>query len=623
MAAPARPERPERPERHTVSMARGTLRVYLGAAPGVGKTVAMLDEGARRRQRGTDVVIAFVECHRRAHTLAAIGSLEQVPRRSLPYRGTSFEEMDVDAVLARRPQLALVDELAHSNGPGSRNRKRWQDVESLLDAGIDVISTVNVQHLASLSDLVEKITGVPQRETIPDRVVRAAEQIQLVDQTPEALRRRMAHGNIYPPDRVDAALGNYFRVGNLTALRELALLWVADRVDEGLQRYRDEHGIESTWEARERVVVGLTGGPEGATLIRRASRIAARGGAELIAVHVTGAGGLAATDSAALAEQRNLVESLDGSYHVVRGKQVSTSLLKFARGVNATQLVLGASRHGPVARLGGPGVGSRTVHQSEDIDVHIVPHERIGRSREHDRTAAVPPLRRTLRGTGLAVVLLSVLTLVLTAVRHDFNAVSTVLIYLLATVAVALVGGPLVATLTAVAASLLLNFFFIDPVHHFTIAEGDNVLGLAVFVVVAVVVAVLVDRAERRRRDAAEAASEAETLAVMAGSVLRGRSQAAGSARAAARDLRVQLGVAAGARRRRCILDGRLRRPGRAAAAGPGRHAGTGRRSGAGAARPGAGRLGPARAGRLRIPGRGGAAHSATGRAGAGGPAPA
>ena len=222
------------------------------------------------------MVVGFVETHGRPQTAAQLEGLEVVPRKMMTYRGTTFDEMDIDAVLARKPQVALVDELAHTNVPGSRNEKRWQDVEELLEAGIDVISTVNIQHLESLNDVVEEITGVPQRETVPDAVVRAAEQVELVDMTPEALRRRMAHGNIYAPEKIDAALANYFRAGNLTALRELALLWLADTVDEGLQRYRDEHDIKQTWETRERVVVALTGGPEGETLIRRAARIAAR-----------------------------------------------------------------------------------------------------------------------------------------------------------------------------------------------------------------------------------------------------------------------------------------------------------------------------------------------------------
>src|SRR5579875_724220 len=222
-------------------MARGTLRLYLGAAPGVGKTYAMLGEGHRRKARGGDVVVGLVETHGRARTRAMIGDLEVVPRRTLTYRGSTFEEMDVAAVLARAPQVVLVDELAHTNVPGSTHEKRWQDVEDLLAAGITVLSTVNIQHLESVNDVVEKITGVRQRETVPDAVVRAADQVELVDITPEALRSRMAHGNVYPAERVDSALGNYFRVGNLTALRELALLWLADKVDDALQQYRRDH----------------------------------------------------------------------------------------------------------------------------------------------------------------------------------------------------------------------------------------------------------------------------------------------------------------------------------------------------------------------------------------------
>jgi two-component system sensor histidine kinase KdpD len=286
---------------------RGQLRVYLGAAPGVGKTFAMLGEGRRRAERGTDVVVGLVESHGRRRTEEQLAGLEIVPRVSRTYRGAEFTEMDLDAVLARRPQVALVDELAHTNVPGGRHTKRWQDIEELLEAGITVITTVNIQHLDSLNDVVARITGIPQRETVPDAVVRAADQIELVDMSPEALRRRMAHGNIYPPEKVDAALANYFRTGNLNALRELALLWLADRVEEGLRRYRNQHHISDTWETRERVVVALTGGPEGATLIRRAARIAVRtGAADLLAVHVTPSDGLTGSSQAALAEQKQL-----------------------------------------------------------------------------------------------------------------------------------------------------------------------------------------------------------------------------------------------------------------------------------------------------------------------------
>ena len=271
---------------------RGRLRVYLGAAPGVGKTFAMLDEGWRRKERGADVVVGFVETHRRPRTHAQLRDLEVVPRRHLDYRDTVLEEMDVDAVRARRPAVALVDELAHTNVPGSRREKRWQDVEELMVAGIDVITTVNIQHLESLNDVIEQITGIRQRETVPDEVVRRADQIELVDMSPEALRRRMAHGNIYPAERVDAALANYFRPGNLAALRELALIWVADRVEENLQTYMEAHGITEPWETRERVVVAVTGAPGGEQLVRRAARIAGRLSGGLVGVHVVSSDGL-------------------------------------------------------------------------------------------------------------------------------------------------------------------------------------------------------------------------------------------------------------------------------------------------------------------------------------------
>jgi two-component system sensor histidine kinase KdpD len=503
----------------------GKLRIYLGNAAGVGKTYAMLCEGHRRAERGTDVVIGFVETHGRLHTAELIEGLEAVPRARLPYRGTYFEEMDLDAVLARKPQVALVDELAHTNVPGSRNEKRWQDVEELLGAGIDVISTVNIQHLESLNDVVEKITGVPQRETVPDAVVRAADQVELVDMTPEALRRRMAHGNIYAADKIDAALNNYFREGNLTALRELALLWLADRVDEGLQRYRAAHHISQTWEARERVVVALTGGPEGETLIRRAARIAARSsGGDLLAVHVTRSDGLTGADPAALAAQRRLVESLGGSYHQVVGDDIPQALLTFARAENATQLVLGASRRSWLsALLTGPGFGARTIRGSGDIDVHIVTHSRMGRGRGLPRAGGGLTLRRQIAGYLLAAALAPVLTIALTSDRSGLNLISDVLVYLVAVIVVALVGGFVPAVLLAIASSLLLNFYFTPPIHQWTIAEANNALALGVFVVVALLVSSVVDMAARRTRQAARAGAESALLATTAGSVLRGQ----------------------------------------------------------------------------------------------------
>jgi two-component system sensor histidine kinase KdpD len=513
-------------EKETMSQQdRGQLRIYLGAAAGVGKTFAMLGEGHRRLERGADVVVAFVETHARPLTAELLDGLEVMPRAQVPYRGTFFEEMDIDAVLARRPEIALVDEFAHTNVPGSRNAKRWQDVEELLDAGIDVISTVNIQHLESLNDVVQKITGVPQRETVPDAMVRAADQVELVDQTPEALRRRMAHGNIYPPEKIDAALTNYFRTGNLTALRELALLWLADKVDEGLQRYRAAHDIHGTWEARERVVVALTGGQEGATLIRRAARIAARStGGDLLAVHITRSDGLTGADPAELAAQRRLAESLGGTYHQVIGDNIPDALLTFARAENATQLVLGASRRSWLsALLTGPGVSMRTIRGSGDIDVHIVTHSRMGRGRGLPRSRGGLTARRRLAGYVLGAVLTPLLTLALTGARGELNLTTDVLAFLVAVIAVALVGGFVPAVLVAIIGSLLLNYYFTPPIHRFTISETNNVLALVVFVAVGLVVSTVVDGAARRTRQAARASAESELLVTTAGSVLRGQ----------------------------------------------------------------------------------------------------
>ncbi|MFE0516665.1 universal stress protein, partial [Streptomyces sp. NPDC058964] len=425
-------------------MTRGKLRIHLGAAPGVGKTYAMLSEAHRRVERGTDCVVAFVEHHSRPRTEVMLHGLEQVPRREIEYRDSTFTEMDVDAVLARRPQVALVDELAHTNVPGSRNTKRWQDVEELLAAGIDVISTVNIQHLESLGDVVESITSVRQRETVPDEVVRRADQIELVDMSPQALRRRMAHGNIYKPDKVDAALSNYFRPGNLTALRELALLWVADRVDAYLTEYRSEHRVSTIWGSRERIVVGLTGGPEGRTLIRRATRLAEKGaGGEVLAVYISRSDGLTAASPKELAVQRTLVEDLGGTFHQVVGDDISAALLDFARGVNATQIVLGVSRRKGWQYVFGPGVGATVARESgPDLDVHLITHDEVGKGRGLPVAARGARLGRArliwgwLVGIGGPLLL----TWLLSSFVPEVGLANDMLLFLTMTVAAALLG---------------------------------------------------------------------------------------------------------------------------------------------------------------------------------------
>jgi two-component system sensor histidine kinase KdpD len=503
-------------------VARGQLRIYLGAAPGVGKTFAMLNEGRRRAGRGTDVVAGFVETHGRPRTAEAVGDLEVVPRRVFEHRGTRFEEMDVDAVLARRPHVALVDELAHTNVPGSRNEKRWQDVLELLDAGIDVISTVNIQHLESVNDVVERITGVQQRETVPDGVVREADQVELVDMTPEALRRRMAHGNIYPAERVEPALTNYFRPGNLTALRELALLWVADRVDESLEDYRERHGITEPWETRERVVVALTGAPGSDDLIRRAARMAQRSHGELLGVHVR-SGGEGLTDSSAtsLQEQRVLLESLGGEFHEVVGNDIARALTDFARIENCTQLVLGASDRSRLQELLRGSVVNRVIRASGPIDVHVISRAAVDSDpvlthRRPRRRSGGMPARRQIAGWISGAVLLVVATTVLALTRELHGLNTVLLVFTLVVVVVAVIGGFYPAMATSIGAFALADYYFTAPVRTFAIKDGEQIVGLVVFLAVAAIVSVLVAIAARRTAEATRARAEAEILAGVA-----------------------------------------------------------------------------------------------------------
>lgn len=499
---------------------RGTLRIYLGAAPGVGKTFAMLNEAHRRAGRGTDVVAAVVETHGRSKTAELLDGLELIPPKEMVYRGTVMYELDVDAVLARKPALVLIDEMAHTNVPGSRNPKRWQDIDEILDAGIDVLTTINVQHLESLNDVVEQITGIVQRETVPDAVVRRAEQVELVDITPEALRRRMVHGNVYAPDKVGSALSNYFRTGNLTALRELALLWLADQVDAALAKYRSDNRITKTWEARERVVVAVTGGPESETLVRRASRIAAKSSAELLVVHVVRGDGLVGASTAVMARVRRLANDIGASVQAITGDDVPQTLLEFARGVNATQLVLGTSRRSRWARIFDEGVGTAVIRESGPIDVHMVTHGDGAASRF--RNWAVPSQgRKRLVINWLAAILVPLAAaLGMYFLDAYLGVASKSALFLIAVLAVSLLGGVSTALVSAIISGLLLNFLFVAPRYSFTIGETDNALTILVLMVTAVAVAALVDAAATRARQARRASREAELLALFAGGVL-------------------------------------------------------------------------------------------------------
>ena len=356
--------------------AAGQFRIYLGAAAGVGKTYAMLNEGRRRRDRGTDVVIGFVECHGRQRTEEMISDLEVVPRKMMEYRGSVLEEMDLDAVLARRSQVALIDELAHTNVPGSgKNEKRWQDVLDILAAGISVITTVNIQHLESIADEVEHMTGAPVRERVPDWVVRRADQIELVDSSPEQLRRRMLHGNIYPQERVTRALANFFRTDNLTALREMALRFLADETDEELLEHLRRHESDVVWETCERVMVAVSPAPGTDALVRRAARMASRLKGDLDVLYVAASDATRPGDRRSAEKLRQLSADVGAHWYEIEGDDPARAIAAFAQEHQITQIVIGSSQRRRWQQLTGGGSNVTKVLREAaplGIDVHVI-----------------------------------------------------------------------------------------------------------------------------------------------------------------------------------------------------------------------------------------------------------
>lgn len=500
---------------------RGKLKIHLGAAPGVGKTCAMLAEAHRLRTNGSDVVAGIIEDHGRAHTRAMAEGLETIPRLPAP-EGSAGGELDVDAVIARHPDVVLVDEFAHSNPQGSPHAKRWGDVAEILDAGIDVISTMNIQHLESLNDVVGNITGVVQRETVPDTVVRAADEIELVDLSPEFLRTRLAEGLVYRPERIGPALNNYFRLGNLTALRELALLWLADQVDDALARYRAAERITDTWETRERVVVAVSDERDAEPLIRRGRRIAAKSSAELMVVHVIGGDGFTSGTLRTMPRVRELASDLDADIHQVTGDSVPEALLQFARGANATQLVLGTSRRSRWARLLREGTANAVVRGAGRIDVHLVTLA-DGASGSSRRPA--PPGRRQLARWAPAILAPAFITFLAHLVEPAPGAGALggiASLFFAVILAVSLLCGMWPALLCALLSGLALNWYFTPPVQTFTISDPANAMTLGIMLATALAVALLVDRARAERDAAAAASREADLLALFSRTALSG-----------------------------------------------------------------------------------------------------
>jgi two-component system, OmpR family, sensor histidine kinase KdpD len=355
--------------------ARGIFKLFLGYAPGVGKTYSMLSESLRRRSRGEDVVIGVVETHGRKGIEELSSQIESVPRKRIEYKGTVFEEMDVDAILARKPEVVLVDELAHTNIPGSKHRKRYEDIQDLLSAKIDVVSTLNIQHIESIAPVVRSITGITVRETVPDWVPLTATETVMVDLTPEALHNRMKRGDVYSTEKVERSLKNFFRRGNLIALRELALRQVAEQVDRSLETYMEDEDIRKNWGVRERMAICISGNPAGQYLVARGARMARRMDAELYVVHVDREIGPKESNTNALAANLRFAESLGAKVVRLRGRSVADSVAEFVRTKHITQVIFGRAPIHDWRKYLYLSAVHRFLRESPPVDVHIVTQE--------------------------------------------------------------------------------------------------------------------------------------------------------------------------------------------------------------------------------------------------------
>jgi two-component system sensor histidine kinase KdpD len=354
---------------------RGIFKLFLGYAPGVGKTYSMLSEAVRRKSRGEDVVIGVVETHGRKSIAELASQLEKIPRKKIEYKGTIFEEMDVDAILARKPEVVLVDELAHTNIPGSKHRKRYEDVQELLAAKIDVVSTLNIQHIESIAPTVRSITGIIVRETVPDWVPLTATETVMVDLTPEALLNRMRRGDVYSAEKVERSLKNFFRRGNLIALRELALRQVAEQVDRSLESYMEAQDIRKNWGVRERMAVCVSGNPAGQYLVARAARMARRMDAELYVIHVDREFGPKEPNQSALAANLRFAENLDAQVVRLKGRSVADTVAEFVRGRHITQVIFGRAAVRDWRKYLYLSAVHRFLRESPAVDVHIVTQE--------------------------------------------------------------------------------------------------------------------------------------------------------------------------------------------------------------------------------------------------------
>jgi two-component system sensor histidine kinase KdpD len=473
---------------------RGKLKLFFGAAAGVGKTYAMLEAARAARAAGVDVVVGVVETHRRAETEALLEGLELLPRKRIDYHNAVLEEFDLDAALARRPAMLLVDELAHTNAPGSRHAKRWQDILELLDAGIDVLTTVNVQHLESLNDVVAKITGIIVRETVPDSVVETADEVELVDLSAADLRRRLKEGKVYIAEAAAEAAENFFREGNLIALRELALRHTAERVDAKMQRYRREHAIAPVWPVAERVLVCIGPSPASARLVRAARRLATQLEAPWVAAYVQTPGHrkLSEEDRARVAETMRLAESLGAETVTLTGARMSDELLAYAHERNVSKIVIGKPTRGFWQRVLLGSIVDALVRGSGDIDIYVI---------SGDGIAAPTPRRRPRAPTRSVVDYAAAVGMTLTSTAlawvmfPHFELANIVMVYLLGVVIVAMRFGQGASALGSILSVAAFDFFFVPPYFTFAVSDSQYMITFAVMLVVALVISGLTVRA--------------------------------------------------------------------------------------------------------------------------------
>ena len=471
---------------------RGRLKIFFGAAPGVGKTYTMLEAARKVRAAGVDVVVGLIETHGRGETAALLADLEVLPRRHHEHRDTQLEEFDLDAALARRPALLLVDELAHTNAPGARHPKRWQDVLELLDAGMHVHTTLNVQHLESLNDVVAQITWVRVRETVPDAVFERADEVELVDLPPDALLERLREGKVYLPDQAAYAASSFFRKGNLLALRELALRRMAQRVDRDVLAYRREHGIATTWPAAERILVGIGPSTSGARLVRAAARMAAGLRADWVAACVeTPRLALAAeAERARVAEHQRLAESLGAEVVTLTGEAVADALLEFARARNVTRIIVGKPTRPRWRELLRGSLVDAVVRGSGDIDVHVISGDPDGPRRPPSVQARRSPARAYLA----ALVQATVTTAIAAAVFEHIDRSDIIMLYIVGIMVVAARHGRGPATLSAVLSVAAFDFFCVPPYLTLEVADGKYLLTFAVMLAVGLVISSLTAR---------------------------------------------------------------------------------------------------------------------------------